>query len=520
MGEQRSKKGAALMKHTASIATATFVLDHVLSTPLYRQLYERMRGAILMGQLTAGTRLPSTRALARELGVARNTVLLAYGQLLAEGYLESKVGYGTVVARTLPETLLHVPGAALHSPAPIQEQVRHAPLSQRGMVLAHAPFVSSQLLTVEGQPLMAFRAGIPALDAFPQKLWAQIVARRVRHSLPRLFVYQAPAGYRPLREAIASHLAMTRGVRCTADQVLIVAGAQSGFDLAARLLLDPGDAAWVEDPAHPAPRGALLSAGAQLVPVPVDREGLVVAAGIARCPHARLASVTPSHQAPLGVTMSLARRLALLQWASQQSAWILEDDYDSEYRYAGRPLEALQGLDHANRVIYVGTFSKVLFPALRLGYLVVPPELVEAFIAARRFVDRHVSALEQAALADFMLEGHFTRHLRRMRTLYAERQATFVAEIQHHLGDMLEIQPSEVGMHLVAWLPPGMDDKAAARQAAAYGVDTVPISSFGIEPMQRGGLILGYAAVAEHEIRDGVRRLAAALHSLPSTSRP
>jgi len=219
------------------------------------------------------------------------------------------------------------------------------------------------------------------------------------------------------------------------------------------------------------------------------------------------------------VTLSLARRLALLQWASQQSAWILEDDYDSEYRYAGRPLEALQGLDHANRVIYIGTFSQVLFPALRLGYLVVPPELVEAFMAARRFVDRHVSALEQAALADFMLEGHFTRHLRRMRTLYAERRATFVAEIQHHLGDMLEIQPSEAGMHLVAWLPPGMDDQAAARQAAAHGVDTIAISSCGMEPMQRGGLILGYAAVAEHEMREGVRRLAAALHSLPATSR-
>jgi GntR family transcriptional regulator / MocR family aminotransferase len=512
MGEQISKKGAALMKHTASIYTATLALDHALSTPLYRQLYERVRGSILMGQLTTGTRLPSTRALAHELGVARNTVMLAYGQLLAEGYLESKVGYGTVVAHTLPETLLHVPVADLHPPAPVQEQVRHAPLSQRGMTLAHAPYVSRQLLTAEGQPQMAFRAGIPALDAFPQKLWAQIVARQVRHSLHRLFVYQAPAGYRPLREAIASHLGMTRGVRCTADQ--------GGFDLAARLLLDPGDAAWVEDPADPAPRGALLSAGAQLVPVPVDREGLVVAAGIARCPHARLALVTPSHQAPLGVTLSLARRLALLQWASQQSAWILEDDYDSEYRYAGRPLEALQGLDHANRVIYVGTFSKVLFPALRLGYLVVPPELVEAFIAARRFVDRHVSALEQAALADFMLEGHFTRHLRRMRTLYAERQAALVAEIQHHLGDMLEIQSSEVGMHLVAWLPPGMDDQAAVRQAAAHGVDTVAISSFGMEPIQRGGLILGYAAVSELEIPDGVRRLAAALHSLLPTLRP
>src|SRR5215472_9507187 len=251
MGEQRSKKGVALMKHTASIATTTLVLDHVLSTPLYHQLYERVRGAILMGQLTAGTRLPSTRALARELGVARNTVLLAYGQLHAEGYLESKVGHGTVVACTLPETLLHLPCADLQSPAPTHEQDRHAPLSQRGMALAHALYIPGQLLTAEGQPLKVFRAGIPALDAFPYKLWAKIVARRVRHALPHLFVYQDPAGYRPLREAIASHLGMTRGVRCTADQVIIVAGAQAGFDLAARLLLDPGDAAWIEDLTHP-----------------------------------------------------------------------------------------------------------------------------------------------------------------------------------------------------------------------------------------------------------------------------
>ena len=506
------------MKHTAPITTATLVLDHALSTPLYRQLYERVRGAILLGQLPAGTRLPSTRALARELGVARNTVLLAYGQLLAEGYLESKVGHGTVVACTLPETLLQLPAADQRPPAPAHEQGRHAPLSHRGMALAHAPYIPRQLLTVQGQPIMAFRAGVPALDAFPHKLWAQIVARRARHSLSHLFVYQDPAGYRPLREAIASHIGMTRGVRCTAEQVIIVAGAQGGFDLAARLLLDPGDAVWIEDPAYPGARGALLGAGAQLVPVPVDKEGLDVAAGIARCPHARLVSVTPSHHPQLGATLSLARRLALLQWARQQSAWILEDDYDSEYRYTGRPLEALQGLDHANRVIYVGTFSKVLFPALRLGYLVVPPELVGAFVAARRFVDGHVSALEQAALADFMLEGHFTRHLRRMRTLYAQRQAAFVAELQHQLGDLLEIQPSEVGMHLVVWLPAGMDDQAAARRAAAHGVDTVAVSSCGMEPVQRGGLILGYAAVAEQEMREGVRRLAAALHSLPATS--
>jgi len=342
-----------------------------------------------------------------------------------------------------------------------------------------------------------------------------MVTRRVRHSLQEASDNQDPAGYRPLREAIAAHIGVTRGVRCTADQVMVVAGAQAALDLAARILLDPGEMAWIEEPGYPGARGALEGAGAQLVSIPVKEDGLDVRAGRTRCPQARVTYVTPSHQFPLGVTMSLAQRLALLEWASQANAWILEDDYDSEYRFSGRPLEALQGLDSTHRVIYLGTFSKVLFPALRLGYLVVPPDLTEIFVAVRQFVDRHVPILEQMALADFITEGHFTRHIRRMHTRYAERRAALIAAVASELGELLEVHAPEAGMHLVGWLPPHMDDAAVAQQAATYGVEVLPVSVFSREPMRRGGLVLGYAAVNEQEIRDGVHRLAMAIRSMP-----
>jgi GntR family transcriptional regulator / MocR family aminotransferase len=291
----------------------------------------------------------------------------------------------------------------------------------------------------------------------------------------------------------------------------VVSGSQQALDLAARVLLDPGDAVWVEDPGYMGARGALSGAGARLVPVPVDGEGLEVAEGIAREPGARLTCVTPSHQYPLGVTMSLGRRLELLGWANRSGAWVVEDDYDSEYRYTGRPLEALQGLDGEGRVLYVGTFSKVLFPALRLGYLVVPPDLIDAFVSARELTDRHPPTVDQVVLADFISEGHFVRHLRRMRALYAGRQAALVEEAARELGGLLDVYPTAAGMHLVGWLPEGVDDREATRRAANFGVEAPPVSLYGSLPGGRGGLMLGYAAFAEGEMRGGVRRLAAAL---------
>jgi len=489
-------------------------LDTTSFVPLYRQLYDRLRLAILTGQLATGTRLPATRTLADQLGVSRNTVYFAYQQLLAEGYIYSKVGHGTSVARVTPETLLTLPSPSQVRP-PVQDDTSLTRVSQRGVHMARLPpLPGPQIPSEPGKP-PAFRAGVPALDLFPYQIWAQMVTRRVRHSLREVSDNQDPAGYRPLREAIAAHIGVTRGVRCTADQIIVVSGAQAALDLAARILLDPGDMAWIEEPGYPGARGALEGAGAQLVSIPVKEDGLDVCAGRTRCPQARVAYVTPSHQFPLGVTMSLVQRLALLEWASQANAWVLEDDYDSEYRFSGRPLEALQGLDRTNRVIYLGTFSKVLFPALRLGYLVVPPELTEMFVAVRQFVDRHVPILEQMALADFITEGHFTRHIRRMHTHYAARRAALIAALASELAEMLEVHAPEAGMHLVGWLPPHMDDATVAQQAATYGVEVIPISVFSREPMCRGGLVLGYAAVNEQEIRDGVHRLALVIRSMP-----
>jgi GntR family transcriptional regulator/MocR family aminotransferase len=302
-----------------------------------------------------------------------------------------------------------------------------------------------------------------------------------------------------------------RAVRCEASQVVVVSGSQQGLDIVARLLLDPGDHVWMEDPGYLGARGAFLGAGARVSPVPVDAEGMMVSAGIERQPRARMVYVTPSHQFPMGVTMTLARRLALLEWVRRSGAWVIEDDYDSEFRYSGRPIAALQGLDFTGRVIYLGTFSKVLFPSLRLGYLILPPELVEPFSNARALVDRHSSLIEQAVLADFIVEGHFARHIRRMRALYAHRHAAFVETARKELAGLLEVQPQDAGMHLAGWLAEGVDDAAASRKAFEHGVEAPPLSAYAIEPLSRGGLLLGFTATGTREIREGVRRLASAL---------
>jgi GntR family transcriptional regulator/MocR family aminotransferase len=497
-----------MTKRPAVGTIAGLGLDRGGSVPLYRQLYDGLREAILSGRLRPGARLPSTRALAGDLGASRNTVLSAFGQLFAEGYLEGRVGAGTTVVRTLPETLLRARPEAAGAERP----GRRPRLSRRGALLVG----TRAALTRGAATARPFRPGLPGLDAFPFDLWTRLVARRWRRVPRQLLDYGDPAGYAPLREAIAAYLGEARAVRCEAAQVIVVTGAQQAVDLAARVLLDPEDIAWVEEPGYPGARGALVAAGIRLVPVPVDAEGLDVRRGARRAPGARLVYVTPSHQYPLGVTMSLNRRLALLEWASASGAWILEDDYDSEYRYAGRPLAALQGLDTAGRVIYAGTFSKVLFPALRLGYLVVPPELVDAFVAARALADRHSPSVTQAALADFIDGGHLARHVRRTRALYAERQAALVRAVGRTLGGLLEVAPAEAGMHLVGWLPAGVDDRDASRVALAREVDAPPLSAFRARRAtgsERGGLMLGYAAYAPREIDDACARLAAALRS-------
>jgi GntR family transcriptional regulator/MocR family aminotransferase len=483
-------------------------LDAALPAPLHAQLYDRLRRAILAGQLPPGARVPSTRTLAAELGVSRGTTSLAYDNLVLEGYLESRVGRGTTVSRRLP-TPTGASGPDRRSPAA-------APQTPPRRVAARAGALDglTNLGPVEGRTGGAFLAGQPALDQFPYEVWARLVARRARHTLAGFAYYQPAAGHEPLRAAIAAQIGISRGVRCVPEQIIITAGAQGALDLCARTLLDPGDAVWVEDPGYFGAYGALLAAGARLVPAAVDDEGLDVEAARLRCPAARLAVVAPSHQFPTGATMSLRRRLALVAWAEAAGAWVLEDDYDGEYRFGGRPLTALQGLDRADRVLYLGTFSKVLFPALRLGYVVAPPDLAGPLLAARRFIDGHPPILEQMALADFMTEGHYVRHLRRMLRLYGRRRDLLRRELRARLGDLLEVSAPAAGMHLVGWLPAGVDDERAAGLAVAAGVFVVPVSRFGVEPPARGGLVFGFAGVDEAGIRRGVERLAIALEAL------
>ncbi len=477
-----------------------------IAVPLYRQIYDHLRIAIVEGQLRQGAKLPSTRALADELGVSRNTILNAYDQLAAEGYLERLEGKGTFVTQSLPEAFF-TPGRSV---SPVERAGRAHQLSERATALLSAPSMPiPHYPPARGQ--ISFPVGIPALDAFPFELWARLVSRHARGLHPSALDYPDLAGYRPLREAIADHVIVARQVHCSPEQVIIVTGSQGALHLAARVLLNPGDSVWVEDPGYPNARNGLLAAGARLVAVPVDQEGIVVEAGVARAPEARMAYLTPSHQFPLGMTLSLKRRLAILDWAKRANAYILEDDYDGEYRFDGRPLAALQGLDDHDSVIYIGTFSKVLFPALRIGYLIVPQALVDTFLATRRAIDARLPRLEQAVLAEFIAEEHFTRHIRRMRTLYAERRAALL-EAARDLP--LELYAPHTGLHLIGWLPPGVDDRAAAACAADQQVDVLPVSMLALEPMPRGALALGYGAVKQHEIQEGVRRLSAALRNV------
>jgi GntR family transcriptional regulator/MocR family aminotransferase len=474
-------------------ATLFLPLDGGSATPLYRQLYAGVRESILAGRLAPGAVLPSSRALAEGLGVSRNTVILAFDQLVAEGYIQGSPRSGTRVA-AVPERAQKTDPS--RGPGP----------SARGLAIAEARLPA---LTRSGSPPVPFRIGVPALDEFPFRLWARLAARRWRRH--PLLDYGDPGGYSVLREAIAEYVRLARGVRCQTEQVVITNGSQQGVDLAARVLLDPGDSVWMEDPGYTGARAALQASGARLIPVPVDGDGLIVEEGERLAPGARLAYASPSHQFPLGVTMSATRRLGLLRWAARAGAWVLEDDYDSEFRYDARPLASLQGMDEDGRVIYVGTFSKTLFPALRLGYLIVLHELTNVFRAARAVSDRQSPTMDQAVLADFLSGGHFARHVRRMRRLYAERQEVLVEAVQRQLGGRLKVAPSAAGMHLVGWLEPGENDAAVSARAAELGVEAAPLSRYGLVPPGRGGLLLGWAGYPAEAIREGVERLAKVL---------
>ena len=475
----------------------------LVGTPLYRWFYDELRSAILEGRIVPGARLPATRDLAREYKLSRATVVTAFEQLKSEGYVEGRVGAGTYVSEVLPDDFLQV-GRTSGGKAAGPRRVRWSSYARRLQLFRG------------GEPRItrAFRANQAALDVFPTTLWAQVVARRLRRASAQLLSGGEALGYRPLRQAVAAYLNASRGVKCSADQVLIISGVQEALERAAHLLIDPGDPVWVEEPGYPGADIVFRAVGAKVRHVLVNAEGLDLEWGQRHWVRAKLVYVTPAHQFPLGVTMSLRRRLALLEWARRSRTLIFEDDYDSEYRYQGRPIPALQGLDRASAVIYAGTFNEVLFPALRLAYLVVPPGMVDRFAAAQSVSMRHAPLLDQAALCDFITEGHFARHIRRMRELYSERLSVFLESSRSRLAGLLEIPDVEAGLQTVGWLAQGISAKQAADEAAKHEVEVIPLSRyFSRVRSGRQGLLLGFAAVDTRELRRGVEQLARALQA-------
>lgn len=493
--------GLLSMRRVPATFLPPIALDYRAKVPIYRQLYDWFRLAIITGQMRPGQRVPSTRNLAAELKISRIPVSNAYDQLLAEGYLETSRGAGTFVARSIPDDTLNPPARKPRKGSHELTEKIGRRVSRRGLALTELP--TQSWLNIVG----AFRVSLPALDHFPISIWSRLVARHSRRPTKGIMSYADAMGYLPLREAIAEYLGAARAVRCEASQIMVTTGSQQGLQLSAQVLVDPKDRVWIEEPGYPSARQAFIAAGANLIPVPVDREGMEVSKAIRRGHNVRAVYITPSHQYPLGMTMSATRRMLLLNWAVRTGSWIIEDDYDSEYRFGSRPIASLQGLDTDARVIYIGTFSKVMFPAVRVGYIVVPRDLMPAFSAARDAADVFSSTLYQLVLTDFIREGHFARHIRRMRMLYTERRKALVSAIRTQLGDAIDVIGTEAGMHLVAMLPPGVNDVAVSRKAAQMGISATPLSTCYLKPPERGGLILGYAGANENQIHDGVRKL-------------
>ena len=473
-------------------------LDRKTSKPLYRQLYEGYREAILDGRLAPGEQLPSTRALAAEIGLSRLPVVLAFELLIVEGFCEGKIGAGTFVSAAIrPRPRPGQPAGGARAAA--SGSRRTVARAAARLIRAPAPWI---------REAGAFRIGDAAFDHFPLATWKRLAAQQTRRLSALDLRYADPMGHLALRQAIAGYLGAMRGVRCDASQIIVTSGSQQALWIAARTLLDPGASAWIEEPGYWGVREVLRSVGARLVPVPVDDEGLDAARGREQAPGARAAFVTPSHQFPLGGTLSATRRLQLLEWARQRGSWIVEDDYDSEYRHDGQPVAALHSLDQADRVIYIGTFSKVLFGALRLGYLVLPGDLVPAFLAVRRSIDITPATFPQAVLAAFVRDGHFARHLRRMRALYRARRDALVAALAAELGDGARVRGASAGMHLVLELPRGVNERRLAERAAAESLWTMPLSFCRSAPGGPPGLVLGYGGTDAGALRAGARRLA------------
>jgi GntR family transcriptional regulator/MocR family aminotransferase len=481
-------------------------VDRNAEEPLHKQIYDGFRGAILRGELRPAERIPSSRELAAQLRVSRFPVLNAYAQLLAEGYFTSEVGAGTFVSASLPEQRMSVPPAAER---PAAEPSGPRRLSTRSAL--YPAFRNAPALRGWG----AFGVHQPALDQFPFPVWSSLIARHSRNPHASSVHYINPLGIDRFREAICGYLRTARGVQCDPEQVMIVSGSQQALDIAARVLFDSGDSVWVEEPGYTLQKAVLRAAQCKLVPIPVDDEGMQVSLGIRKARKARGAIVTPSHHYPLGSTMGASRRIQLLNWAHDAGAWIVEDDYDSEYRYGSLPISSLYGLDVNARVIYIGTFSKVLFPSLRIGYIVVPRDLVERFIAVRHAMDIFPPYLYQEVLADFILEGHFTRHIRRMRQVYVERRSILIDSLKvafpYGGPSGIEIHGAEAGMHLAITLPAGTNDMQLAADAVKQRLWLWPLSPSYLSENPRPGFILGFGSVLPAQILPAVEKLRALL---------
>ena len=486
------------MEKASSALLPVMAIDRRASLPLHKQIYDTFREHITQGNLRPGQQMPSTRALATELKLSRIPVLTAYSQLLAEGYCEARAGAGTFVSRSLPQ----------QEPVHGRQSNRNKPAASKLRAVAGraewlAPYQPVPWLGGLG----AFCLGQPAYDEFPFHLWTKLVARHCRHPHINTLHYGGPFGSEALRRAICTYLRTSRAVRCEPHQIMIVSGSQQALEITTRVLLDAGDSAWIEEPGYWLTKEVLTALGCKVAPVPVDSDGLDVAQGIRRCSKARAAYITPSHQFPLGVTMSAARRLQLLDWAERAGSWIVEDDYDSEYRYDSMPIASLQGLDRNDRVIYIGTFSKTLFPGLRLGYIVVPEDLMERFAAIRNAMDLGSPYLYQAVLADFIVQGHFARHIRRMRQLYNARRMALVESLRKHFGRSAEILGTAAGMHLVVTLPMGMRDTEVSSRAAREKLWIAPLSLAYSERPGRRGFILGFGGTPAEQADYAVAHL-------------
>jgi len=454
-------------------------------TTLTDWLYAELRAAILDGRLKRGVRLPSTRDLSLQHSVSRGIAMLVIEQLRDEGYLTSKTGAGTWVNEKLPDDLaLSEDVCTLKTFAPL-------PITREG--------------------LRPFQASDPEVGLFPIDVWSRLTSRQLRHATKSLLGSGDVAGYAPLRNAIAEYLGTSRGVHCSASQVVVVTGTQQALDLMMRLLLKPGDDAWIEDPGYFGAARALRNTGANIIPVPVDADGMDVAKGRQLSPHAKLAYVTPAHQFPLGSTMTLERRIALLRWASSAGSTIIEDDYDSEFRFTGVPIPALQGLDEAGSVVFIGGFNKVLFPSLRLGYMVVPDRLMDKLLRLRFETDLWANTINQAVLAEFITEGHLGRHLRRMRETYAERLDALYSSAEKHFGDALRLSGIQAGLNTAAFYKAPVDSIDLEREAARNGIDASGLDRFTLRKPKIRGLLLGFAAFEPRIIDQGMQKLAALL---------